>query len=116
VHVNDCQQREIIAKYVISLAIEGLDSHHRQSIIKSSESTQRFYQSQFNKYLDLKSHLTREKYKPCDFWFNDAGLQYKWRNSASIIVLECLDWKEVKRMVKQFPDNSVTMQKSTVIT
>jgi hypothetical protein len=89
---HDSQQRELIAEYAISIAITALDSRQLQAVIKSAKSAQEFYQSQFQKYLDLKSHLTKEKHKACDFWFNDAGFQYKWRNSKSIIVLECLGW------------------------
>jgi hypothetical protein len=95
------QQREKIAEYVIALAVEGLNSSFMQAIIKSAESAKKFYQSQFKKYLDLNAYLSREKFKACDFWFNDAGLQYKWRDSDSVIVLECLNWAEVVRRVKK---------------
>jgi hypothetical protein len=45
--------------------------------------------------------LTDEKYKASDFWFNDAGFQFKWRNFEGNIQLECITWNEVYRMIKQ---------------
>jgi len=101
IYQYDCEQREIIANDIVTLALENIDSEQIKTITKSGESAKRFYQSQFDKYLNLKSYLTREIYTPCDFWFNDAGFQYKWRKSDRIIVLECFSWNEVAHRVRQ---------------
>jgi|GEM_PF-5470918 len=75
-YIYDRRLKGLIADYVVSIAIKDIDPEHLRTIMMSVKTLQRFYVSRFDKYLELQADLTREKYIPCRFWFNDAGLQY----------------------------------------
>lgn len=92
----DREKRKDIVRNVLMIGLEVIDN---KGLCLTEQETQKFYQSKYNNYLG--NIVTDEKYKPSDFWFNDAGFQFKWRNFESNIQLECLSWNEVTKLVKQ---------------
>lgn len=89
-------KREKIIKSSISKVFEN---NININSINNVKETRQYFQNNFEKYIG--NMLTQEKYKPSDFWFNDAGFQFKWRNFESTIQLECLTWNEVYKIVKE---------------
>ena len=44
---------------------------------------------------------TRTPFKPHDFHYNNAGLQFRYRDENLIIKLECLKWTDVAKRIEQ---------------
>lgn len=91
--------REKRNEILINALMIELVSKENIRFCNSANNTKLFFQNRFNSYLG--NMLTEEKYKPSDFWFNDAGFQFKWRNFEEKIQLECITWDEVTRLLKQ---------------
>ena len=44
---------------------------------------------------------TRTAYKPYDFYYNHAGLQFKYRDESQMIKLECLEWSNAAKRISK---------------
>lgn len=76
-------------------------------IPQNVEEVQKFYQSHFTDYREW-CVLPWESYKAAEFWFNNAGFQFKWKNGDMIIILECLSWPKVLKELTQATFESST--------
>lgn len=92
----DKEKRRVIIKRAIMM---GLNTSKDKLSFANTEETKKFFQDRYNEYSG--NMLTQEEYKPADFWFNDAGFHFKWRNFESNIQLESLPWNEVIKQIKQ---------------
>ncbi len=90
------EKREVVIKRSLMM---GLVSFENKINCINANMTKHFFQDKYENYLG--NMLTQEKYKPSDFWFNDAGFQFKWRNFEGNIQLECLSWADVTKRIKQ---------------
>ena len=90
---HDKEKRKEIIKNVVLLGLTN------KELCCNPEKTQKHYIENYHKYSG--NMLTQEKYKASDFWFNDAGLQFKWRNFENIIQIECISWNNVLKLIKQ---------------
>ena len=59
-----------------------------------------YYQRNFDKYLRMQIDISSKPFTYGDFWFNDTGFQFKWKNCCGAIQLECISWNEVKRLLR----------------
>ena len=88
--------RENLIKQALNIPFEN-----NSNLIKPSSvnATMEFYKEHFSEY-GRYCVLPSKKYVMAEFWFNDAGFQFKWRNHKMIIQLECLTWSEVYKRLK----------------
>lgn len=95
---NDQLKRNDILKEALLIVFDNNVININNSIKNMSiVQLKQYYIDNFYKYNG--NMLTQEKYKPSDFWFNDAGFQFKWRNFEGEIQLECITWNQVKSLL-----------------
>ncbi|MCQ4924870.1 hypothetical protein NE686_17340 [Tissierella carlieri] len=87
------------AEIISSALTIGLKNKSNLNLFENVIETQRFFQENYYEYTG--NMLTLEKYRPSDFWLNDAGFQFKWRDPEYKIKLECLSWEKVKELSNQ---------------
>lgn len=60
-----------------------------------------FYQNNYKRYLSVGRSIcaSAKPYQYGDFWLNDAGFQFMWKNHSGHIQLECIAWNEVKKRI-----------------
>lgn len=84
----DKLMRERIITHVLQIAHVSTDTNDIEDI-KSQ------YQSKFDKYSGTYLDVNIIPYQFGNFWFNEAGFQFSWRDHRGYICPECLTWKEV---------------------
>jgi len=92
----DKMKRENIIEEALLIAFSG-DS----IILEEINNIKEFYKENYKKYLSRYVDITSAPYSFGDFWFNDAGFQFNWKNHCCNIQLECIPWNEVKRRIKK---------------
>lgn len=94
---SDRIKREELIESAINLPFE---KYHELQKPKSINDTKKIYNKHFKDY-EKYCVLPYEKYIMSEFWFNEAGFHFKWRNHKMCIQLECLSWKEVFTRLKK---------------
>lgn len=89
----DKLMREKIICHVLQIA-------HVPHDINNVEDIKTFYQRNFDRYSGVYVDISIVPYQYGNFWFNEAGFQFLWRDHRGYICAECLSWKEVKRRIK----------------
>lgn len=91
-------KREELIESAINLPFEKC---HELQKPNSINDTKNFYNNHFKDY-GKYCVLPYEIYIMSEFWFNEAGFHFKWRNHKMYIQSECLSWKEVfTRLTRQ---------------
>lgn len=94
---TDMENRKIIMINSIMIAIGKNDDI--KNIIKTAESVKQLYMKSYDKYIGKYIDICGKAYSYGDYWFNDAGFQYKWKNHKKQIQLECITWNQVRKLL-----------------
>ena len=89
----DKSMREKIIRHVLQIA-------HVPHDINNVEDIKTFYQRNFDRYGGTYLDATIVPYQYGNFWFNEVGFQFSWRDHRGYICTECLTWQDVKRRIK----------------
>lgn len=84
----DKLMRERIITHVLQIAHVSTDTNDIENIKLQ-------YQRNFEKYVGTYLDVSIVPYQFGNFWFNESGFQFLWRDHRGHICPECLTWKEV---------------------
>lgn len=99
--MTEKEKREEEAKFAMDkLMRERIIAHvlqltHVSTNKNDTEDVKAQYQKSFNKYSGTYLDVSIVPYQFGNFWFNEAGFQFLWRDHRGHICPECLTWKEV---------------------
>lgn len=100
---RDNEMREKIISQSLLICFKNVPQEKIVKVLKNKKDLQIHYSANYNEYLNqgFACNITTEIYSYGNFWFNDAGFQFQWKNHKRDIVNECLSWDKVQKRMNE---------------